>query len=259
MKQLREIQKSFQSYLHGSDDAINQYIAAPTQDFAEERLYLYKDAYYLRLTDVLKRDYPGIFALLDEASFEDLATQYIDQNPSKYVSVNFFGNAMPAFLKRTQPYSAQPHLAEMATFERGVSMAIYNLYGPVLSPEAFATLPQEKWPEVRIEPHTSMQVLKLKYNIPEIWRAICDKMPLPELTRNKTTTWLVWQKELHTYYVMLSDPEAFVMESFKKNLCIAEICEGLCHWLDEAEVPQYLVNLILRWLHDKLLSRFYWE
>lgn len=216
MKQLRELQKNFQSYLYEDSDAINQQIVSPTPGFAEKRLYLYKDAYYLRLADVLKRDHPGVFAILGETDFDELTTLYIDENPSKHFSVNVFSNTMPTFLKRTQPYAKQPELAEMATFERAVSTAIYNLHGSVLQPEAFANLPQEKWPEVKIEPHTSMQVLKLKYNIPEVWRAICDKMPVPELTRGKTITWLVWQKELYTYYVMLNPQEAFVMESLKK-------------------------------------------
>jgi hypothetical protein len=256
MKQLREIQENFQSYLQNDDNAIHKHIASSTAELATKRLYLYKDAYYLRLTDTLEKEYPGVRSLIGEDDFYELASLYIEQKPSKHFSVNVFGHGMQLFLKQTEPYAKRPELAEMALFERTLSSAIHQLTAPVLSQEAFGKLPQEKWPELKIVPHPSAQILKLKYNIPEIWLAVSEKKPLPNLVCGKTTHWLVWQKELLTYYIALNQQEAFTLEAFKENRCIAEICEGLCRWVDEAEIPTYLVNLILRWLNDQLLSQF---
>ena len=60
-----------------------------------------------------------------------------------------------------------------------------------------------------------------------------------------------------TYYLMLNSQEAFILQSMEKNLPVAKICEGLCRWFSDEQVPQYLVNAILRWLNDKLLSEIY--
>jgi hypothetical protein len=256
MKQLREIQETFRHYLEETGDTINQHIAGPTNDFVERRLYLYKDAYYLRLSDTLEKTYPGVHALLGAEDFYDLAIYYIEKKPSTHFSINTFGKHIPKFLKQTTPYLNRPELTEMATFEDALNKAIHQLNAPVLSQTAFTTFPQERWPELKIILHPSVQILKLSYNIPDVWLAVAEKRPLPEIQKGKPKYWLVWQKEVQTYYIALSPQEAFTLKAFQNNRCIAQICEGLCRWVNETEVPTYLVGLILRWLNDQLLSQF---
>jgi hypothetical protein len=86
---------------------------------------------------------------------------------------------------------------------------------------------------------------------------VAEKNPPPELTKGSTHTWIAWRKNIDTFYVMLNQQEAFIIQSMQKQLPVAKICEGLCRWMDDEQVPQYLVNTILRWLHDKLLSEIY--
>lgn len=255
MSTLRDIQENFQRYLQQDDTVIEQYIAASAADFATERLSLYKDAYYIRLVDALEKDYPGIFALLGDVEFDSMATTYIEQKPSRHFSINEFGSGMSAFLAEIAPYATRPELAEMAQFERTLNKAIHTLDAPVLLPEALMQTPQERWPESKIMPHPSAQILMLSWNIPALWLAAVEKKPLPAIEKTDVLPWLVWQKDINTYYLQLSPQDAYIMESLKGGLCMGEICEGLCQWFDEEEVPQYLVQTILNWLHDKLLSR----
>jgi hypothetical protein len=253
MNQLRKIQENFQSYLRGFDHTIENHIYDQQANSVKRRLYIYKDAYYLRLIEALQKNYPGVFLLLGD-DFKKMTTQYIDQKPSQHYSINVFGKGIPRFLKQTAPYSARSELAEMAAFELALNVAIDTLDAPALSPEDMSSIAQEKWPKLKIKPHPSLQILKLKWNVAAIWQAVVEKNPPPPLTKNQTNTWIVWRKDIYTYYVMLSSADAFIIQSMKKNLPVAKICEGLCRWLDDEQVPQYLVNTILRWLHDKLLS-----
>lgn len=117
MSLLREIQENFQRCLQNDDWAIQNYIVAPKADFANERLLIYKDGYYLRLIDALKADYVGVFALLGKKEFEAMGSLYVDQKPSQHFSINVFGDSIPAFLEHTEPYNNRPELAEMARFE----------------------------------------------------------------------------------------------------------------------------------------------
>lgn len=257
MSQLRKIQENFQSYLRGFDHAIESCIEDREQNFAKTRLYLYKDAYYLRLIDALQRDYPGVFLLLEKSEFEKMATQYINQKPSQHYSINLFGKGIPGFLKQTEPYAKRSELAEMASFELALNMAIDTLDAPALSPEDMTKIDQERWPRLKIIPHPSLQILKLKWNVAEVWQAMSEKKSLPDLVKGQTNTWIAWRKDIHTYYVMLNQQDAFIIQSMQKQLPVAKICEGLCRWMGEEQVPQYLVNTIIRWLHDKLLSEIF--
>ena len=60
---------------------------------------------------------------------------------------------------------------------------------------------------LKIKPHSSLQILKIKWNIPDIWRAVSEKTSLPELVKGQTNTWVVWQKEIKSYYMMLNTQE----------------------------------------------------
>jgi hypothetical protein len=257
MKQLRRIQENFQNYLRGLDHKVEIYVHDREPDFAKARLFIYKDAYSLRLIEALKKNYPGVCSLLGENDFEKMTVQYINQKPSRHYSINLFGKGIPGFLKQTLPYSTRSELAEMAAFELALNVAIDTVDAPALSPEDMSKISQENWPALKIKPHPSLQVLKLKWNVVEIWRAVAEKNPPLALVKGQTNTWIVWRKGIQPYYVMLNSQEAFILQSMQKNLPIAKICEGLCRWMGDEQVPQYLVNAILRWLHDNLLSEIY--
>lgn len=257
MKQLYKLQQNFQNYLRGFDSTIERYIDNRQPDFAKARLYIYKDGYYLRLIEALQKDYPGVFSLLGKEAFKEMTTQYIDQKPSQHYSVNVFGSKIPGFLKQTSPYSQRSELAEMAAFELALNRAITTLDAPALSPDEMSKISQDKWPALKIKLHPSLQILKLKWNVADIWHAVVEKNPPPILTKGQTNTWIVWRKDMLTYYLMLNSQEAFILQSMQKNLPVAKICEGLCRWFSDEQVPQYLVNAILRWLNDKLLSEIY--
>jgi hypothetical protein len=184
-----------------------------------------------------------------------MGSLYVDQKPSQHFSINVFGDNIPSFLEYTEPYSHRLELAEMAKFEFALNKAIHTLNAPVLLPQDMAQISQEKWADTKITPHPSVQILTLQWNVPELWRPAFEKEPLPELKQIGPMAWLVWQKDINTYYVSLSPQDSFIMESLKNDFCVAQICEGLCQWMGEEEVPQYLVQTILNWLHDKLLSK----
>lgn len=255
MSLLREIQENFQRYLQEDRAGIENYIATTETDFANERLFIYKDAYYIRLIDALEKNYPGVLALLGPCAFDKMASLYINERPSRHFSINEFGKSIPEFLSETEPYKNRGELAEMAQFELALDTAIHILEAPVLAPESFMQITPESWPQVRIKPHPSAQILYFRWNVPEIWQPAYEKQSLPELKETGPTPWLIWQKNINTFYVMLNAQDVFIMEAMKKNLCVAEICEGLCEWLDEGEVAPYLVKTTMNWLHDKLLSQ----
>ncbi len=257
MKQLHKLQQNFQNYVLGPGEKIVTYVDDQQLNFAKTRLSIYKKGYHLRLIEVLQKDYPGVFALLGEDRFKEMTTQYIDKRPSKYYSVSLFGEGIPGFLKQTLPYSKQSELAEMAAFELALNRSIDTVDAPALFPEDIAKISQENWPLLKIKPHPSLQILKIKWNIPDIWQAISEKTSLPELVKGQTNTWVVWRQEIKNYYMMLNTQESFIIQSMQKNLPVAKICEGLCRWFGDEQVPQYLVSTILRWLQEKLLSEIY--
>jgi len=62
------------------------------------RIWVYSNAYYLRLRDVLREDFPRVAALLGRERFEDVVSGYLEVFPSKQPSVRHLGRALAEFL-----------------------------------------------------------------------------------------------------------------------------------------------------------------
>ena len=77
-------------------------------------LGVYRDAYALRLIEVLTNDYPGLLAMTGPADFDRMARAYIAAHPSHHPSVRWFGARLADFLAGTAPYSGLAAAAEMA-------------------------------------------------------------------------------------------------------------------------------------------------
>ena len=103
---LRELQHLFWGSLVGdpgdpgiAPDLAEAVAPSSTLDSAA-RIEVYADAYFSRLLDVLREDFPRLSALLGPERFEELARDYLRSHPSEHPSVRHLGRAMAGFLER---------------------------------------------------------------------------------------------------------------------------------------------------------------
>ena len=66
------------------------------------RIRVYSDAYYLRLRDVLREDFPRLASLLGSERFDDVVSEYLEVFPSKQPSVRHLGRVLTEFLRRRE-------------------------------------------------------------------------------------------------------------------------------------------------------------
>ena len=79
------------------------------------RIRVYSDAYYLRLRDVLREDFPRLASLLGSERFDDVVSEYLEVFPSKQPSVRHLGRVLTEFLRRRQ--DVPKCLADLAELE----------------------------------------------------------------------------------------------------------------------------------------------
>jgi hypothetical protein len=66
-------------------------------------LGVHRDAYSLRLIEVLTDDFPGLMAMCGQADFDHVARAYIAAHPSHHPSVRWFGLRLADFMAATPP------------------------------------------------------------------------------------------------------------------------------------------------------------
>lgn len=256
MSKLKLLQDVFQDYLLIHDDAAKNLILADDDDFINERLAIYGDAYHMRLTEFLQDDYPGLFALVGENLFEEICLEYINQFPSRCYSARYFGQKLEGFLAEFKPYSERPELAEMARFEWALADTIYAADSNYLSLDDLMKIDQQDWPQMRFKAHPSLVVFELKTDVIPIWEAREEGSQVDEVKKNEAPlNWIVWRKpDFISYYRSLSEEQGMLLGDLIDGKNFAEICDNLCEHIPADDVATFAVNTIVSWLNDQVLA-----
>jgi hypothetical protein len=252
---LHTLQRDFQSaVLNGNAHFHAQVVGSAAAD-ASQRLDIYARAYRLRLLEALQGDYAKLAILLGDAQFESLALGYIASHPSQHPSLRWLGRHMAGFLAATPPWSSQPLLAEMAAFEWTQSEVFDAPDDATVGVADIATLPAQSWAGLRLKAHPSLRRLDLVWNVPAIWRALDDgSEPPPARAGQSAQSWLMWRRDLDIHWRSLDAGESRAVDAWRNGACFAEICEGLCEWIDAGQVAGHAALLLKGWVGDGLVS-----
>ena len=253
MTALRQIQQDMQQYLLSAEQTAQPHVSGPDIDFINLRLSLYSDAYELRLAEILATDFSGVKALVGDDLFEQIASTYIANYPSKYPNARYFGSKFAKFL--AEQSSERPELADMATFEWALGQAEDAPDTKLLTQADLAAIPEQAWPELTFQLHPSVQFIELSFNVPAIWQAVLNEMSLPDLQRDNPQTWTIWRHELTAYYHSHSQLELAFLNAVAAGNNFTEICEKLSEHLSADEAVNKVIELLLTFINNQLLIK----
>lgn len=256
-------ESGFQNFLLSSQDETDSTLFNNIRTSSSEnqsldaikRMNIYLDSYRFRLKESLKKDYPKLYTLVGQESFETLAMQYIKEFPSKYFSIKSFGQNLCDFLKNTAPYSEQPSLFEMAFLEKSMQNILEEQNYQCLDQKALDALPLEQFCDLQLSFHPSIQFLHFHWDVPVLWQEIDQhsKLREPKLYP-KPQTWILSRKGLESRLRTIESNELFALEKMRQNMNFAELCDSLCNTLPENAIPAFTVNCLNQWFNDGLIS-----
>ncbi|MBC7944211.1 MAG: putative DNA-binding domain-containing protein [Burkholderiales bacterium] len=258
-KDLARLQQDFQNYVLAASTldhaGIEAEVVGTTKASAKSRLGIYSEAYRLRLIEALDTDYITLHTLVGDDTFEKLALAYVDAYPSKVYNMRWFGAQLPEFLKTTPPYSNYPAFGEMAAFEWALTLAFDADNAPVLRIEDIAAVPGDAWADMTFACHPSLQRLDLRWNVPAFWKAIGNEEEAQAPQQNEfPIAWMIWRRDLDSYFRSLPVDEAWALDAIRSGANFAEVCSGLCEWIDELQAAQHAAGLLKGWVSEQLIS-----
>jgi hypothetical protein len=225
---LARIQGEFQEYLLRGTRAIEERVAGSARFALETRLGIYGGGYGSRLIDALKSSYPALAALLGEEDFQALGSRYVRSHDSPYFSIRNYGDGLAEFLGEHADYADAPLLEELARWEWMLCAVFDAADAEPLGAAALARVPPADWPELRFTFHPSVRRLALRWNAPQLWKALTDGAERPELrVVAEPVEWLAWRQDLRTYFRSLEAGEAAALDAARKAQTFGELCELL--------------------------------
>lgn len=219
-------------------------------------LDIYINGYRYRLVTVLENDYPKLKAIMEERTFYDLLYAYIEYTPSKYYSVRHFGAALSDFLATHKSYKKNPYLAELAKFEWQLGNALDSKDAAHITIETLKNIPHQNWSDMKLHFHPSCQMLKLHWNVPQVWQALEKGQSCPPkfVKQKKLEAWMFYRSNLQSCFRSVSEMEAYFFCLAQKQYSFGEICEKLSVHMSEDTVPSFALVCLQTWIQESLIS-----
>jgi hypothetical protein len=243
-------------------DDLDQLIEGDDRLSAAERLEIYANAYFYRILDCLKEDFPATLATLGADNFHNLVTGYLIEYPPTEPSIAYAGRYMSEFLRHHPLSERWPFIAELARLERTLTEVFHAADAEPLSAEAMRSVAPEDWPALMMRTHPALAIVDCEWRVDELLRQIeasaveaVENEPTLDAPAHAPISILVWRHNSQVDYRALKHPERPALELASTGASFAAICESVAGAAEGNSVaPVALINrLLARWLEDGLL------
>lgn len=175
-----------------SPGGIESVILPSNEMSSVDRLRVYGHAYFSRLIECLRAQYPAVHQAIGDEAFDGLASGYLIENPSTSYSLTSLGHSFDAFLQATRPAKLddpennQPDFADflidLARLERTYG-EVFHGPGPErinsLNAEDLQDLSVGDFVACRLIPHACVRLLALRFPVHQYATAIRQRMEAP--------------------------------------------------------------------------------
>lgn len=247
--------ENFEAYLKGESSDITDWVCADEKGDATERMNIYREAYRLRLIDILYGDFPTIYQILGTETFVEMAQNYLQKYPSTSFTVRHFGQYLSKFLSEESPYDAHPYLWQIADFEWAKGTVFDAPDTEIFTLSQLAEISPDAWENATFRFVPAMTRLIYDYNVPQIWQAIDNDSQDSEPTLLDTPmAWVMWRKDLNPHWYSMSEDEDWFFIQARQGSDFTELCQGLSQWVDdEQDIPAKAAEIVRRWIDEKML------
>ncbi len=254
MSALTALQRDLQHHVLNGDSAIAAAVNGTPAVPVSTRLAVYSNAYRIRLAEALGANVPQLKQLLGDEQFGAIASRYVDEHPSQFASIRWFGDRLAEML--AQSHASQPWLAELAHWEWALAAAFDAQDADIVGVECLAAVAPDDWADLQLEFHPSVRPLQLTTNAQALFKALSEEQPAPHPTiLPQPQSWLMWrQNDLKTQYRSLEPAEVAALAEVRAGGTFGAMCEALCEWHDADEVPLLAAGMLKRWLVEEMLT-----
>jgi hypothetical protein len=180
-------------------DEVEEVVTRSEARTSIERLEVYGNAYFSRLLECLRDQFPALVQALSEEVFDQFALDYLYACPPHSYTLNQLSDRFAAFLTETRPArdeeeeNSEPDWADFVIDLARLEEAIDDVFdGPgleretPLSAEILQAISPERWPECRLIPSPALRLLAFQFPINDYFTAYRageePAIPLPEAT-----------------------------------------------------------------------------
>ncbi len=236
-----------------SNATLTSNLLKPTPQGSPARLNIYSIAYRSRLGESLKENYPILARVLGDDAFVELANAFLDHYPSSTPSIRWYGTALADFTIEHADALQHPCLTDLIRMEWALNIAFDAADAEPLQVSDLMAVQPDEWPALQFEPHASLQLLAMNWNIAPLWSALsadenAEADPPEELQHHL----LIWRLGYTTQYRSVETIEAQLLQAMLDGCSFAELCE-IAAQTDPQNAAQTVAGYLRIWVEAGLL------
>ena len=142
-------------------------LVLPSQQLnSVERLSIYGEMYFWRLTEILAEEFPTVQHLLGKEVFGKVVRDFVTRHPSTHYSLTRLGSKFPAYLAdEADDIPDREFVADVATVERAMEDVFDARRAEPIQFEDLTAIPIERWGDVRLQTIPALRLLQLDYPV----------------------------------------------------------------------------------------------
>jgi hypothetical protein len=168
---LAHLQRAFSEAIFFDSAPVPATIRAASGRAHASRFGVYRNNVFASLINAIAKRYPVTRKLLWDDAFNRVAHCYVATEPPRSPVLLDYGETFPQFLRSVGQGAAADYLADIAALEAARTRAYHAADATPLDRDAFTAISTEQWPELRIELHPSVVLLKSAFPMVSVWQA----------------------------------------------------------------------------------------
>jgi hypothetical protein len=168
---LAQLQTAFTKYLlHESIELDDLGISGPFSN--KELMQLYRNNFYISISDYLKACFPTVMKLVGTEFFEQLAKAFIMEKPLKQASIELYGSDFSEYIKHCKQADSVPYLADVALLDWSYDRSKTVFDFPVFPFENLTNLTDEEQMNISFSLVEHTVLIQSKYPSFSIWNGV---------------------------------------------------------------------------------------
>ena len=230
-----------------------------------DRLEIYAKAYYARLLECMRAEFPVLAKAVSEDLFDEFAIGYLQRYPSESYTLNHLGARFAQHLTETRPAETEDENGFWPDFLVDLARLEWNFNevfdGPgvenqkLLSSEDLAAVPADQWPNARLVPVPCLRLVELDYPVHTYYRAIREDQDPPPPERAATLLAITRRNYVVRHYE-LAPPQYALLRAILDGKPLAEAIESAATTVT-GELDEFAANLqdwFRRWSGEGFFS-----
>lgn len=220
----------------------------------EERVWIYRNMYPLRMRDALAADYPGLAHYFGEDGFEHFVAAYCGKHPSRSYTLNRLGDFVPRFVEQWKDLKRRAFLYDLARTELALTQVFDEEQTPSLTAAQIAAVPAADWERARLKPIAALRLLDLAYPVPLYLDSVREESK-PPVMRPKRTLIAVYRRDYALLRLDLTPAAWQLLQLIIKGRRLGRAIERT--WLDSK--PRVKEDQLFAWFREWMTQGIFRE